>query len=152
MTDTKINLALEFALLALLAVLWGSSYLLIKIAVDTIPPVTLVAARVSVAAVFLLAIVAWQLLGSLAERLNKKQKGQSLKDLAEQRRRQVAARSTASGADDLVARRRAQLQELRAATRRPGCCNATSPRCHSSNTRSSATCSGRACSSGPTPL
>ncbi len=60
MADTKINPALEFGLLALLAVLWGSSYLLIKIAVETIPPVTLIAARVSTAAVFLLAIVAWQ--------------------------------------------------------------------------------------------
>ena len=48
MAETKINFALELALLAVLAVLWGSSYLLIKIAVDTIPPVTLVAARVSV--------------------------------------------------------------------------------------------------------
>ena len=60
MAELKINLALEIALLALLAVLWGSSYLLIKIAVDTIPPVTLVAARVSIGAVFLLAIIAWQ--------------------------------------------------------------------------------------------
>ena len=57
MAELKINLALEIALLALLAVLWGSSYLLIKIAVDTIPPVTLVAARVSIGAVFLLAII-----------------------------------------------------------------------------------------------
>ena len=60
MAETKINFALELALLAVLAVLWGSSYLLIKIAVDTIPPVTLVAVRVSVAALFLLVIVAWQ--------------------------------------------------------------------------------------------
>ena len=60
MAEPKINLALEIALLALLAVLWGSSYLLIKIAVETIPPVTLVAARVSIGAVFLLAIIAWQ--------------------------------------------------------------------------------------------
>ena len=61
-----------------------------------------------------LAIVAWQVLGSLAERLNKKPQEQRLKDLAEQRRRQVEARRTAPGADDLAARRRAQLQELRA--------------------------------------
>ncbi|MCH8343203.1 MAG: hypothetical protein IH983_04375 [Planctomycetes bacterium] len=64
--------------------------------------------------VIVLAIVAWQLLGSLAERLNKKQKEQRLKDPAEQRRGQATARSTASGIDDLVARRRAQIQELRA--------------------------------------
>ncbi|MCH8164044.1 MAG: hypothetical protein IH889_00390 [Planctomycetes bacterium] len=62
----------------------------------------------------ILAIVAWQVLGSLAERLNKKPQEQRLKDLAEQRRRQAAARRTESGPDDLVARRRAQIEELRA--------------------------------------
>ncbi len=62
----------------------------------------------------ILAVVAWQVLGSLVERLNKKPQEQRLKDLAEQRRRQVDARRTASGADDLVARRRAQIEELRA--------------------------------------
>ncbi len=61
-----------------------------------------------------LAVVAWQVLGSLGERLKKKPQEHRLKDLAEQRRHQVAARRTASGADDLVARRRAQIQELRA--------------------------------------
>jgi len=48
----------ELALLGLLAGLWGSSYLLIKIAVATIPPITLIAMRVSIAAVFLV-IVMW---------------------------------------------------------------------------------------------
>ncbi|MBI3525875.1 MAG: EamA family transporter [Betaproteobacteria bacterium] len=52
------NLQFELALLGLLAGLWGSSYLLIKIAVATIPPLTLIAMRVSLAAVFLL-IVMW---------------------------------------------------------------------------------------------
>lgn len=47
----------EFALLGLLAVLWGSSYLFIKVAVTEIPPLTLIAARVSIAAVFLLCVV-----------------------------------------------------------------------------------------------
>ncbi|MCH8152678.1 MAG: hypothetical protein IH830_09945 [Planctomycetes bacterium] len=61
-----------------------------------------------------LALVAWRLLGSLGEQLNKKQQENRLKDLAEQRRRQVAARRTEPGTDDLAARRRAQLQELRA--------------------------------------
>jgi len=37
----------EFALLGLLALLWGSSYLFIRIAVAEIPPLTLIAARVS---------------------------------------------------------------------------------------------------------
>ena len=60
MADTNINLALEFALLGLLALLWGSSYLLIKVAVETIPPVTLIASRVAMAAAFLLVVVAWK--------------------------------------------------------------------------------------------
>jgi drug/metabolite transporter (DMT)-like permease len=54
------NLTLELALLALLAGFWGSSYLLIKIAVATIPPVTLIAIRVSLAAALLLAIMSLQ--------------------------------------------------------------------------------------------
>src|SRR5688572_14973693 len=54
------NRAFELTLLGLLACLWGSSYLLIKVAVATIPPVTLSATRVSLAAVLLLAIVALQ--------------------------------------------------------------------------------------------
>lgn len=43
----------EYALLFLLALLWGASYIFIKIAVAEIPPVTLIAARVSGAALFL---------------------------------------------------------------------------------------------------
>ena len=57
MTSSKPVLSLEIGLLALLALLWGSSYLFIKIAVTEIPPVTLVAMRVGVAALFLTAIV-----------------------------------------------------------------------------------------------
>lgn len=57
-SDSK--LFFELALLSLLAFLWGSSYLLIKIAVHSIPPVTLIAARVAVAALFLVAVMAWQ--------------------------------------------------------------------------------------------
>lgn len=59
MTDTK-NLTAELALLAVLALLWGSSYLFIKIAVADIPPVTLIAARVSIAALFLASVMAWR--------------------------------------------------------------------------------------------
>lgn len=51
---------LELALLALLALLWGSSYLLIKVAVETIAPVTLIAARVTIAAAFLIGVMAWK--------------------------------------------------------------------------------------------
>ncbi|MEC9266028.1 MAG: EamA family transporter [Pseudomonadota bacterium] len=47
----------EFALLGVLALLWGGSYPLISVAVETIPPLTLIALRVSVAALFLMAIV-----------------------------------------------------------------------------------------------
>jgi drug/metabolite transporter (DMT)-like permease len=50
------NMKRELALLALLALLWGGSYPLIKIAVADIPPITLIAMRVSVAASVLLAV------------------------------------------------------------------------------------------------
>ena len=50
----------ELLLLGLLALLWGSSYLLIRVALDGLPPVTLIALRVSLAAVVLLAVVHWQ--------------------------------------------------------------------------------------------
>jgi drug/metabolite transporter (DMT)-like permease len=55
---TKHSLKTELPLLALLALLWGSSYLFIKVAVTEIPPVTLIAVRVAGAAVFLLAVMA----------------------------------------------------------------------------------------------
>jgi len=57
MPTPKPNLWIEGALLALLALLWGSSYLFIKIAVADIPPITLIAIRVSIACAFLLAVV-----------------------------------------------------------------------------------------------
>jgi len=60
MADTKINFPVEIVLLVLLAVLWGSSYLLIKIAVATIPPVTLIATRVTIAALFLVTVMVWK--------------------------------------------------------------------------------------------
>src|ERR1035437_6715078 len=47
------NIAREIALLALLALIWGGSFTLIKVAIDTVPPVTMVAARVTVAALLL---------------------------------------------------------------------------------------------------
>jgi len=49
--------AVEFSLLGLLALLWGSSYLLIKLALASVPPLTLIAVRVAVAALLLLAVV-----------------------------------------------------------------------------------------------
>jgi drug/metabolite transporter (DMT)-like permease len=51
------NRTLEFALLGVLALLWGSSYLLIKLALGSIPPFTLIAIRVLIAASLLLAVV-----------------------------------------------------------------------------------------------
>ena len=52
----KSFLVLEIGLLLLLSLIWGSSFTLIKVAIDTIPPLTMVAARVSIAAVLLVAI------------------------------------------------------------------------------------------------
>jgi drug/metabolite transporter (DMT)-like permease len=62
-TDLKIgagarqNMALEFALLLLLATLWGASYTFIKLGVATIPPTTLIAARTLIAGVLLLVVM-----------------------------------------------------------------------------------------------
>lgn len=60
MRDAKTSLTVEFVLLGMLALCWGSAYSMTKIAVAEIPPVTLIAMRVGIAAVFLAAIVAWQ--------------------------------------------------------------------------------------------
>lgn len=54
------SLKIEAALLGLLALLWGSSYLFIKIAVADIPPVTLIALRVTGAALLLLLVMRWR--------------------------------------------------------------------------------------------
>jgi drug/metabolite transporter (DMT)-like permease len=50
----------EFGLVLLLGILWGSPYALTKISLETIPPVTLVAARVSLAAAALWLIAIWR--------------------------------------------------------------------------------------------
>ncbi|MCG8559775.1 MAG: EamA family transporter [Hyphomicrobiales bacterium] len=54
------NRATELMLLGLLALLWGSSYLFIKVAVATIPPLTLMAARVTLAAAVLVLVARLQ--------------------------------------------------------------------------------------------
>lgn len=46
----------EIALLVLLSFIWGGSFTLIKIAVETVPPATMVATRVAVAAALLLLV------------------------------------------------------------------------------------------------
>lgn len=52
--------AFDFVLLGLLALLWGSSYLFLKVAVAEITPVTLIALRVTIAGAFLLGILWWR--------------------------------------------------------------------------------------------
>jgi len=56
----KTDMKTELALLLVLAVLWGASYSFIKIGVETIPPVTLIAARTLIAGGILLAIIRWR--------------------------------------------------------------------------------------------
>lgn len=50
----------ELALLLALATLWGGSYTFIKISVETIPPITLIAARTLIAGAILLGIIWWR--------------------------------------------------------------------------------------------
>jgi drug/metabolite transporter (DMT)-like permease len=54
------NHAIELALLALLATLWGASYMFIKFGVATIPPITLIAVRTLIAGLLLLAVMRWR--------------------------------------------------------------------------------------------
>src|SRR4051812_11162487 len=54
------NITSELALLLALATLWGASYTFLKIAVATIPPVTLIAARTLIAGLLLVAIMRWR--------------------------------------------------------------------------------------------
>ncbi len=57
MTPDTINLKRELALLLALATLWGASYTFIKIGVETIPPITLIATRTLIAGLLLLAVL-----------------------------------------------------------------------------------------------
>ena len=50
----------ELALLVLLATLWGASYTFIKLGVESIPPVTLIAARTAIAAAVLFGLLHWR--------------------------------------------------------------------------------------------
>jgi drug/metabolite transporter (DMT)-like permease len=50
----------ELALLLLLATLWGASFTFIKVGVETLPPLTLIAGRTSIAALILLAILGYR--------------------------------------------------------------------------------------------
>ena len=51
------SLALDLALLGILATLWGASYSFIKVGVETIPPVTFIAARTLIAGALLLMVL-----------------------------------------------------------------------------------------------
>ena len=54
------DMASELALLLLLATAWGASYTFLKIAVATIPPITLIAGRTLIAGVLLVVIMHWR--------------------------------------------------------------------------------------------
>ncbi|GLS33318.1 Permease of the drug/metabolite transporter (DMT) superfamily [Mesorhizobium albiziae] len=56
----KTNQPTELALLLVLATLWGASYTFIKIGVETIPPLTLIAMRTLIAGSILLAVLRWR--------------------------------------------------------------------------------------------
>ncbi len=58
MADKK--LLPELALLVLLGCLWGSSYTFIKIGIETIPPLTLIAARTAIAGSILTVVMFWR--------------------------------------------------------------------------------------------
>ncbi|MCG5241778.1 DMT family transporter [Azospirillum doebereinerae] len=60
MTERTTTMRTELALLLALATLWGASYSFIKIGVETIPPVTLIAARTLIAGTLLLAVIRWR--------------------------------------------------------------------------------------------
>lgn len=53
----RTNRTADLCLLLLLSALWGSSYTFIKIGVETIPPITLIAARTLIAGSLLLVLV-----------------------------------------------------------------------------------------------
>ena len=54
------NMIGELVLLLVLATLWGASYTFIRVAVATIPPITLIAGRTAIAGLLLLIIMRWR--------------------------------------------------------------------------------------------
>ncbi|MUZ76259.1 EamA family transporter [Agrobacterium vitis] len=52
-----VRIAAKIGLLLLLSLIWGSSFTLIKVAADTVPPLTMTAARVTIAALLLVLFV-----------------------------------------------------------------------------------------------
>jgi drug/metabolite transporter (DMT)-like permease len=59
MADTRSGIA-DLVLLLLLATLWGASYSFIRVGVETIPPLTLIAARTLIAGSVLMAVMMWR--------------------------------------------------------------------------------------------
>jgi drug/metabolite transporter (DMT)-like permease len=57
MTAARFSLTLELTLLLALATLWGGSYTFIRVGVETIPPVTLIAARTLIAGIVLVGLL-----------------------------------------------------------------------------------------------
>jgi len=53
----RTKLATELAFLLVLSTLWGASYTLIKVGVETIPPITLIAVRTLVAGGILVTVI-----------------------------------------------------------------------------------------------
>ena len=68
MVVEKTNPTADLALLLVLSTLWGASYTFIKIGVETIPPVTLIAARTIIAGSLLLVLMAARGLSLPADR------------------------------------------------------------------------------------
>ena len=64
----KANMANQPVLLLALSALWGASYAFIKVGVETIPPVTLIAARTLIAGAILVAVLRLRGLGLPADR------------------------------------------------------------------------------------
>lgn len=60
MTTGTPSLSRELLLLLALSTLWGASYTFIKIGVETIPPITLIAARTLIAGTILLLVIRWR--------------------------------------------------------------------------------------------
>ncbi|HVT55594.1 MAG TPA: EamA family transporter [Xanthobacteraceae bacterium] len=57
---TENSVAKELWLLLALSALWGASFTFIKIGIETIPPLTLIAARTLIAAAFLFTVMKWR--------------------------------------------------------------------------------------------
>jgi drug/metabolite transporter (DMT)-like permease len=60
MKSDAVNLKVELPLLLTLSTLWGSSFTFLKVGVETLPPLTLIAGRTLIGAGLLLAVIYWR--------------------------------------------------------------------------------------------